>query len=603
MASPVVSGAIALWAEGYVAETGSNPSPALMKANFIAAARDLEGGTNADGGTLGHRPDRFQGYGRLDLDAVMNPAGGEVYLMDQEQVFTETGQDWGLTLNAADPSEPIQIVLTWTDAPGHGQGGTTPAWVNDLDLQIEALDGNTYLGNVVGNDGWSEAGGSPDGMNNTEAVWLRPDQHQGGIDLSVLATDIAGDALNPWNPGDPSQDFAIACYNCIVGDPTYSISATPDTLEACIPESGSTDYDIDVDLNAIGAYTGTVDLATTGEPAGITSVVDPDSVSVPGSSVWTLTVADTAPAGSLLLRVGGDDGSDVHEAELSVTLDGYLSDTPSLVEPAGGASDTSLTPAFGWDALTDIDEYQIQIATDAGFGDIVVDETVTAATGFVPAAELALDTEYFWRVQGINLCGGGDWSATRSFTTRLEPVADVSSTVMNFSVPQGYTDEQTIQLGNTGTGNLTSRSARTNRKRPLRNERGGFTIRLRHELLQLADFSLPSTGTPSEIIEAGIETSGLVVGFTFEGTGLALAALRGTPRTWMTIASPEAATHFVGGFQSGNPPWDFDGGYDRQRHLQQYAHRHRLFGNRRHARRGDWQFDFRAHVARHDELD
>ncbi|MDZ7789766.1 MAG: hypothetical protein U5L08_04585 [Xanthomonadales bacterium] len=45
MASPVVSGAIAVWAERYVAETGQQPDrPALVKATFTAAARDLEGG-------------------------------------------------------------------------------------------------------------------------------------------------------------------------------------------------------------------------------------------------------------------------------------------------------------------------------------------------------------------------------------------------------------------------------------------------------------------------------------------------------------------------------------------------------------------------------
>ncbi|WP_376690905.1 S8 family serine peptidase [Wenzhouxiangella sp. EGI_FJ10409] len=591
MASPVVSGAIALWAEGYIAQTGNNPSPALMKASFIATARDLEGGTNADGGIMGHRPDRFQGYGRLDLDATMNPAGDEVYLMDQEQIFTETGQEWGMALNAADPSQPMQVVLAWTDAPGHGQGGTTPAWVNDLDLQVNALDGNTYLGNVVGNDGWSDSGGSPDGMNNTEAVWLRPDQHQGGIDLSVLATDIAGDALNPWNPADPSQDFAIACYNCIVGDPTFSVSATPDSLEACVPETGSNDYDIAVDVSAIGAYTGTVDLATTGEPAGISSVVDPDSVSVPDSSVWTVTVDESASAGSLLLRVEGDDGSDIHDAEVSVTLDDYLNDAPPLVEPADGASDTSLTPVFGWDGLTDIEEYRIQIATDAGFGDIVVDETVAETTGFMPAAELALGTEYFWRVQGSNLCGGGEWSETRSFSTRLEPEADISATAMSFSVPQGYGDEQTIQLGNAGTGNLTFEiSSDEPEAGPLMRDQHDPA---RDEVLELADFALPGGGSASETVEAGIATSGQVVGFTFEGTVSNLGSGAWASDMSLTLTAPDDNAYSVGGYQTSYPDWEFQGSGSGSAGTYSSTHIGTdIFGAEGAADEGDWQFDF-----------
>lgn len=591
MASPVVSGAIALWAEDYIGQTGNDPSPALMKANFIATARDLEGGTNADGDTMGHRPDRFQGYGRLDLDATMNPAGGEVYRMDQEEVFTETGQEWGMALAAADPSEPIKVVLAWTDAPGHGQGGTTPAWVNDLDLQVDALDGNTYLGNVVGDDGWSDAGGSPDGMNNTEAVWLQPDQHQGGIDLSVLATDLAGDALDPWDPGDPSQDFAIACYNCIVGDPTFSISATPDELEACVPESGSNDYEIAVDVDAVGDYTGTVDLATSELPAGFTGGLDPQSVSTPGSSEWNLSITNAASAGDYTLSVEGDDGSDIHDTEVSLTLDEYLGDTPPLVEPSDGASDTSLTPAFGWDGLSDIDEYRIQIATDDGFGDIVVDEAVTETTGFTPASELALGTEYFWRVQGSNLCGGGEWSEPRSFTTRLEPEAELSDETLDFSVPQSYSEELVLEVSNVGTGNLTFEITSDEPEAgPLAR---GLHDPARDEVLELADFSLPGGGSADDTAEGGIETSGQVVGFSFEGTVSNLGSSAWASDMSMTITAPDESSFSVGGYETSYPDWDFQGSDSGSAGTYSSTHIDTdVFGEEGTGDEGEWQFDF-----------
>ena len=208
MASPVVSGAIAVWTERYIEQTDANPSPALVKAVFTAAARDLVGNPNADGGIMGHRPDRFQGYGRVDLGQVMNQ-DLDVFLVDQETVLTAAGQDWSISLDAADPSEPMRIMLAWTDAPGPGVGGTTPAWINNLDLLVEA-QGDTFLGNVIGGDGWSATGGDSDDRNNLEGVFLAPAQHGGGVTISINATDLAGDALDPWNPGAPSQDFALA---------------------------------------------------------------------------------------------------------------------------------------------------------------------------------------------------------------------------------------------------------------------------------------------------------------------------------------------------------------------------------------------------------
>ena len=213
-ASPIVTGAIAVWAEKFIAETGANPSPALARAVFAGAARDLVGSLNADGDPLGHRPDRFQGYGRLDLEAVMAPAG-RIYAHDQETVLTASGQQRRFSLSAAEPLAPMHIMLAWTDAPGHGLGGSTPAWVNNLDLLVQA-DGLTYLGNEIGVDGWSVTGGQPDQRNNLEAVYLNPEQHQGGVTIIVLATEIAGDALDPWQPTSARQDFALACFNCRV---------------------------------------------------------------------------------------------------------------------------------------------------------------------------------------------------------------------------------------------------------------------------------------------------------------------------------------------------------------------------------------------------
>ena len=565
MSAPVVAGAIALWAERYIAETGQNPSPALMKAVFIAAARDLVGGTDADGNPLGHRPDRKQGFGRVDLDAVMNPAGGEVFLMDQEEVFTETGQSWGLGLNAADPNEPMKIVLTWTDAPGHGGGGITPAWVNILDLEVVANDGNTYLGNVVGPDGWSEPGGLPDDRNNTEAVWLQPSQHQGGINLTVLATLIAGDALNPHNPGDPSQDFAIACYNCIIGDPTFTLALNPQEVGMCVPASGTEQSQVNINVGQLGAYSGTVALSTANEPTGVNSNLDPDSVEAPGTSVWTLTVDTSAGAGLSDISLTGDDGADVRSVDLALLLDEPLTEVPSLNQPADGATDVPLNPTFEWDGLTSVSGYRIQIATDAGFGDPVIDEMVEG-TSFVVEDELATGTDFFWRVSGINLCGEGDWSTTFEFQTRFEPVADVSPDSFSFVVEVGNAASDTLSIGNIGTGNLVW-AIETDALDGLPTQRDAYNPDL-DEPVDLPQFSITGGGAVVEFpVDLGVLTRGDIIGFRFQGdvTGASGTAAWASD-TCMVIEAPDGTSYGVGGFGTatipgcGNEnPWDFQG--------------------------------------------
>jgi hypothetical protein len=126
-------------------------------------------------------------------------------------------------------------MLVWTDAPGHGLGGNTPAWNNNLDLIVEH-DGGIYYGNRFGADGWSIPNGDPDVMNNTEGVFLGPSV-SGTFTVRVRATDLNSDGV-PGFGDDTDQDFSLVAYNA-VGD--------------CVPDAGFTgDLEL-VELETLGA--------------------------------------------------------------------------------------------------------------------------------------------------------------------------------------------------------------------------------------------------------------------------------------------------------------------------------------------------------------
>jgi hypothetical protein len=213
MASPHVSGTVALFVEQFRAQNGgAEPSPALIKAAFLATARSLAGHLDADGGVLGQPFDSKQGWGRMDPAALLAPANTVAWI-DQTHVFDGPGGVFEQSFQVDDPVQPVRIMLVWTDAPGHGLGGNTPAWNNDLDLEV--VDGaTTYKGNVFGADGFSAMGGSADGMNNTEGVFLAA--APGGRDnilVRVRATDVASDGI-PGVGSSTDQDFALYCVNC-----------------------------------------------------------------------------------------------------------------------------------------------------------------------------------------------------------------------------------------------------------------------------------------------------------------------------------------------------------------------------------------------------
>jgi subtilisin family serine protease len=90
MAAPQVSGAAALFIQyfrGLPAYT-ADPSPALVKAALLPVAHDLAGHADADGTVMGHRPDNKQGWGRLNLPALIDPPPGSVIYYDQGRRVT-----------------------------------------------------------------------------------------------------------------------------------------------------------------------------------------------------------------------------------------------------------------------------------------------------------------------------------------------------------------------------------------------------------------------------------------------------------------------------------------------------------------------------------
>ena len=208
MASPQVSGAAALFYERYRKVFGIDPSPAMVKAAFLPVAQDLAGNQDADGGILGHPFDSKQGWGRLDSAAVLDPDADVLYF-DQETTFDNTGETWTYTYTTKEPIQYLRAMLVWTDAPGHGLGGTAPAWVNDLDLSI-TTENQTYYGNNFGINGFSVPGGSTDFMNNTEGIFLSQFP-EGEFTITVTASQISDDGVP--NSGDiTDQDFALALY-------------------------------------------------------------------------------------------------------------------------------------------------------------------------------------------------------------------------------------------------------------------------------------------------------------------------------------------------------------------------------------------------------
>lgn len=411
MASPQVSGAIALFIQYYRSLPGYelDPSPALIKAAFLPVAHDLAGHLDADGDTLGHPFDSKQGWGRLDLAAVVDPQASVLYF-DAPIILDNTGEEWTQTLTAADPSQPLKLMLVWTDAPGHGLGGSTPAWNNDLDLVVE-VDDDTYLGNNFGSDGWSTTGGAADYRNNTEGVFLGP-TFSGSVTVRVVAANINSDGV-PESGDSADQDFALVCYNC-ADSSDYTLDVTPASQNVCAP----TEVMYEVAVGSLQGYNLPVTLSATGYPAGTTVSFAMNPLTPPANTSLIISHTDTASPGSYTILVNGDASGNVHQAAVTLNLSTGTPDSPALLSPADGATEVDLLPTFTWTAASQAASYDLEVATDAGFSDVVYSATGLYETTHTAAIALSSNGVYYWRVWAHNVCGDSAYAAVFNFTTK-----------------------------------------------------------------------------------------------------------------------------------------------------------------------------------------
>jgi hypothetical protein len=97
---------------------------------------------------------------------------------------------------------------------------------------------------------------------------------------------------------------------------------------------------------------------------------------------------------------------------------------PTLVFPENNSVSMPLAMTFDWNNANEADNYQLQIADDEYFGNLLHDISgITSSQRNI--SNLAIDKIYFWRVRSKNEAGFSNWSAKWKFTTDTSGAANV----------------------------------------------------------------------------------------------------------------------------------------------------------------------------------
>lgn len=151
-------------------------------------------------------------------------------------------------------------------------------------------------------------------------------------------------------------------------------------------------------------------------PVGLIANFSPTEASADETAVeLTLSNTNGVAPGVYDILVNATSASVTKSVLLSLTVqDGTFSDV-ALLSPANGEGGVSLDAELYWEENPLYSNYDVEIATDVGFAEIVESATIPFAN--YRATSLEPETEYFWRIRPNNGCGSGTFGTAFNFIT------------------------------------------------------------------------------------------------------------------------------------------------------------------------------------------
>lgn len=119
-------------------------------------------------------------------------------------------------------------------------------------------------------------------------------------------------------------------------------------------------------------------------------------------------------------------------------------DKPILMEPKNNATGQELTLKLKWQNMGNGITYNVQLAKDVGFTNVVENQQNIANNEY-DIQDLVANTTYYWHVSATNQAGTGEWSDSWKFTTK-EANQDLPGAVILISPEDGeqVEDNKTI---------------------------------------------------------------------------------------------------------------------------------------------------------------
>ncbi|MBK7871850.1 MAG: trypsin-like peptidase domain-containing protein [Saprospiraceae bacterium] len=272
-----------------------------------------------------------------DTVVLVHHPGAEEKRVSLEYDGTIVGA-WG---SGATPVEGGNYLIVPGWDIGSSEGGSSGAPLFDSNQRILGqLRGGSAFCNVDGYDAFG---------------WFR---------YSWLGNGSPESSLQSWL--DPASSGIINMDGRRQSGCNVNLAATP-FQEICAPN------DVVYEVVVSDSFLAPVQLALEGLPNGVTAGFS-QNPATPGSTV-TVSIANTSAfaEGKYALKLQATDGTQATNIALGLLVSSGATPNITPNAPENADTDVSLIPDFSWASSSDVATYQLQIATDSLFANIVQD--------------------------------------------------------------------------------------------------------------------------------------------------------------------------------------------------------------------------------------
>ncbi len=418
MAAPNVTGTLLLLQQYYNQLNGRFLRAASLKGLALHSAD--EAGT-ADG------PDYRFGWGLCNAEAGANIITNDGLSSSIQELTLNPGETKTFTVTAQGGTVPLMASISWTDPEAvvntAGLNDRTASLVNDLDIRVSNTSTTFFpwkLDPANPNNAAVKADNLVDPfekvqVNSASGTYTITVSHKGTLEAPQNFTLILSGINSP---------FAVR-------------TSQPNNTK-CISETAQ--YSLQYFANSTTA----TNFVVTGLPSGVTSAFSVNNLTANGSFNLNLSNFNALAPGVYPFTVTGTNGSVSKQVQLSLTIYSPIFNSVTGFLPTNNQVDVSLYANLSWTQDVNAQSYQVDIATDNAFTNIIQTGTVTNPS--FSTILLNVNTDYFWRVKQINLCGTASFTSAGKFkTANLEcgvqtysgspiAIADVADTLVTSTI-------------------------------------------------------------------------------------------------------------------------------------------------------------------------